>query len=147
MRAMADEMAGMGKASEEALRKESERLEREVAEAKIPDDIPDQPPAEPEPEIDLVKELQEVKARLADTEQALEVLRKKAEEADKEPEARSVDPLRKRSEELALEIASGGMSLRKPPMEVKDTPEPVDLDALKRESRDRMFEVLSYSTE
>jgi hypothetical protein len=39
------------------------------------------------------------------------------------------------------------MSLRTPPTQVKEAREPVDLDALKRESRDLMFEVLSYSTE
>lgn len=132
--------------SAETLRKDSERLEREVAEAKIPE-IPEVPKEPQEPEPDLVKELQEVKARLEQTEQALEDLKKKAEETDKAPEARSVDPLRKRSEELALEVSSDGMSLRTPPTAVKETREPIDVEELRRESRDRMFEVLSYSTE
>lgn len=130
------------------LRKESERLEREVAEAKLPD--VSQVKAEPaEPAPDLFKELQEVKERLARTEQALEDLRKKADVTDKEPDgARSVDPLRKRSEELALEVASDGMSLRTPPPKAPEpVPETVDPDALKARSRDLMFEVLSYSTE
>lgn len=129
------------------LRKESERRERDLIESRFAE----LPPAPDEPTNqgpDLAKELQEVKSRLEHTERTLEALKKKAEETDKEQHARSVDPLRKRSEELALEIASDGMSLRKPPTPVKEpTPEPVDVDQLKRQSRDLMFEVLSYSTE
>jgi hypothetical protein len=63
------------------------------------------------------------------------------EETDKEPQVRSVDPLRKRSEELALEIVSDGMSLRKTPPTTKPEPPPelVDLRELKRRSRDLML--------
>jgi HK97 family phage prohead protease len=130
----------------EELRENSKRLEREVEELKIPE-IPEQPKAPAEPEIDVVKELQEVKAQLSEVSASLQDLKKKAEVTDQETKSRSVDPLRKRSEELALEVSSGGMSLRTPPTQVKEAREPVDLDALKRESRDLMFEVLSYSTE
>jgi HK97 family phage prohead protease len=127
-----------------ALREESERRERELVEGKAAE-IPEQPKA---PEADMAKELQEVKDRLAQTEQALADLSKKAEETDKnQPPAGPVDPLRKRSEELALEVSSDGMSLRTPPKKVEEKPEPVDYDALKRQSHDFMFEVLSYVTE
>lgn len=129
-----------------ALREESERRAREVADERIPD-LPPAEPAPAEPDVDLLKELQEVKARLETTELALADLKKKTEDTDK-GHARSVDPLRKRSEELALEIASDGMSLRKPPPPVaQDKPDPVDADEIKRQSRDWLFEVLSYSTE
>ena len=133
----------------EALRKESLRREREVVADRIPElsSTKTDTSGLEKREERFTKELQEVKAQLATVSTELADLRKKAEVTDQEPEARSVDPLRKRSEELALEVSSGGMSLRKPP-EVKATPsEPVDLDALKRESHDLMFEVLSYSTE
>lgn len=75
----------------------------------------------------------------------LDEFKKKAEEADKEPDrARSVDPLRKRGEELALEIASDGMSLRRPPkQETEPTPDLVPLDELKRRSRDLILTLLS----
>jgi HK97 family phage prohead protease len=130
----------------EALRKESLRLAREIAEARIPElNVQLEEPAEPE--VDLFKELEEVKALVVEMRQGLEDLKKKTEETDKGQHARSVDPLRKRSEDLALEIASGGMSLRKPPAPVTSEPEHVDLDALKRQSRDWLFETLSYSTE
>jgi HK97 family phage prohead protease len=96
----------------------------------------------------LQSELREVKARLEKVEQTLENPRSKTEETDQEPQARSVDPLRKRSEELALEVASGGLDLRKPPPPVaQDTPEPVDEDELRAKSRDWMFEVLNQTTE
>jgi HK97 family phage prohead protease len=129
------------------LRKESDRLEREIAEAQIPD-IPPAPvvPAAEEP--DVLKELQEVKARLATAETALETLSKKAEEMDKDRKAPSMDPLRKRSEELALEVASDGMSLRRPP--AKEAPTPPDLTnlrELKQQSRDLMDLLLSDTME
>jgi hypothetical protein len=70
---------------------------------------------------------------------------RQTEVTDKEPEVRSVDPLRKRSEELALEIVSDGMSLRKTPPTTKPEPPPelVDLRELKRRSRDLMLWQLS----
>jgi HK97 family phage prohead protease len=93
-------------------------------------------------------ELQEVKAQLAAMQASLEDLRNKADETAQTGDGQPVDPLRKRSEELALEIASGGMSLRKPPAQVKAPPRDPSLEAdLKQRSRDLMFEVLSYSTE
>jgi HK97 family phage prohead protease len=137
--------------SSEELREESTRLEREVAEARIPEiPAPDEPvKTELEKcEERFTKELQEVKAQLAEVLAGFEDLKtKQAAMTDKETKSRSVDPLRKRSEELALEIASGGMSLRKPPVATTTKAEPVDHDAIRRESRDYMFEVLSYSTE
>lgn len=138
----------LGWKSLEELRAESDRLEREVAEQTIPEEVKAiDPPAPEDPNAEVLKELQEVKGQFAELKAELADLKEKAAEQDKEPEARSADPLRKRSEELALEVASGGMSLRKPPMVKEISPEPVDTDALKRESRDWMFQVLSYHTE
>lgn len=90
-----------------------------------------------------VKDLLTSRARkiLDDQQQAVDV-------TDKETKSRSVDPLRKRSEELALEIASDGMSLRRPPAkhaeQVREGPSP---EELKRMSRELMEEVLSYGME
>lgn len=70
----------------------------------------------------------------------------KAEETGKEPErARSVDPLRKQAESTALEFASDGLSLRKPPRKVEQPkPEPeLSLVALKRRMRDELLIHLS----
>jgi HK97 family phage prohead protease len=129
----------------EALRKESDRIERDLAESQIPE-LPPAPPAAEEP--DMLKELQEVKARLATAETALETLSKKAEEMDKDRKAPSMDPLRKRSEELALEVASDGMSLRRPPTkETPAAPDLTDLRELKQQSRDLMDLLLSDTTE
>jgi HK97 family phage prohead protease len=130
-----------------ALRRESERIERDLAESQIPE-LPPAPaiPAADEP--DVLNELQEVKARLATAETALEDLSKKAEEMDKDRKAPSMDPLRKRSEELALEVASDGMSLRRPP--TKEAPAPpdlTDLRELKQQSRDLMDLLLSDTME
>ena len=134
----------------EELRAEAKRVEREVEQAQIPDvPAPADPPAEPE--IDFAKELQEVKAQLAETRQQLEDLKKQqAEETDREPhvKARSVDPLRKQAEALALEIASDGQSLRRPPKTVAaKPPEPsLSLKELKQRTRDEMLGVLSGGT-
>jgi HK97 family phage prohead protease len=106
----------------EALRKESDRIERDLVESQIPE--------------------------LATAETALEDLSKKAEEMDKDRKAPSMDPLRKRSEELALEVASDGMSLRRPP--TKEAPAPpdlTDLRELKQQSRDLMDLLLSDTME
>jgi hypothetical protein len=103
-----------------AQRKEAERTAREVEASSLPD-VPEPEPVEPEPEIDLVKELQEVKTRLADAERSLETLTKKAD-ATGDEDSRRVDPLRKQAEDLALEIASDGQSLRKPPKTVEHKP-------------------------
>jgi HK97 family phage prohead protease len=71
---------------------------------------------------------------------------KKADETDKEAKKpRSVDPLRKQAESLALEHASGGLSLRKPPRKVEHkAPEPeLSLRELKRRMRDEILTHLS----
>jgi HK97 family phage prohead protease len=125
------------------LREKTKRVEREAEQDRLPD-VPEPEPVAPEPEIDVVKELQEVKARLAVSEKALEDLRKKAEATDREPRARSVDPLRKQAEDLALELASDGESLRKPPRKVPPkAPELTPLPELKRQMRDEMLARLS----
>ncbi|HMF60773.1 MAG TPA: HK97 family phage prohead protease [Vicinamibacterales bacterium] len=137
----------LGWKSTEDLREEAARVEREVEQIQIPD-VPEAPPAPEEPEIDLAHELQEVKSQLAETRELLEDLRKKADVADKEPQARSADPLRKQAEAVALEFASDGQSLRRPPKTVEPTPpEPsLSLKELKQRTRDEMLGVLSGGT-
>lgn len=134
----------LGWKSTEELREEAERVGREVEQAQIPE-VPEQPEAPAEPEIDLAKELQEVKALLTETRAQLEDLRKRADETDKAPGAHSVDPLRKQADALALELASGGQSLRKPPKTAEQPkPEPaLSLRELRQRSRDEMLGVLS----
>jgi HK97 family phage prohead protease len=97
---------------------------------------------------DLVKELQEVKDRLAKAEKALEDLTKDADET--EPLEGVVDPLRDSAQKLALDIRSGGLSSKPPRIEqapepVRQEPEmnPVDL---RKHSRDLMIQVLSGET-
>jgi hypothetical protein len=46
------------------------------------------------------------------------ITKETADVTDKEPTARSVDPLRKQAESTALEFASGGLSLQRPPKQV-----------------------------
>ena len=128
------------------LRQEAARTAREVEEQKIPDDVPPAPAAPVEPEVD---ELQEVKARLAASEKALEDLQAKANGTDKEPDrVRSVDSLRKQANDVALEIASGGESLRKPPPKAapKRHEPTMEMAELKRRMRDEMLGVLSGKT-
>lgn len=95
---------------------------------------------------ELQAELQEVKGRLEKLEKALEDQEsKKAEVTDKEPPARSVDPLRQQAENTALDIASGGLD-RLPKKQVKapkPAPDLIDLAELKQRSRDLMLQVLS----
>lgn len=99
---------------------------------------------EDEEQVDLAKELQEVKGRL----KALEDLVKDADETDKnQPEAGPVDPLRGSAQKAALDILSGGLSAM-PPL-IEQAPEPakrdpeMDPDALRKSSRDLMLQVLS----
>lgn len=124
--------------------KQAARAARELEEIAIPD----VPEVEPEPEIDLAKELQEVKAELAEMRGGLEDLVKKAEETAQGPPARAVDPLRKQADALALEIASGDRSLLNQPKTVEPKrPEPsLTLKELKQRSRDEMLGVLSGGT-
>jgi HK97 family phage prohead protease len=94
----------------------------------------------------VLNELQEVKGRLEKVEKALEDQEsRKAEVTDQEPQARSVDPLRKQADALALEVASGGVSPQPPIRHVKPAPESdrMDPNELKRVSRDVMLQVLS----
>jgi HK97 family phage prohead protease len=125
----------------EKLRGEAKRVEREVEEQQIPE-LPPREKTVTEPVEDkLQTELQEVKARLDTLEKALEDQKTKTVEA---MERRSVDPLRQQAEGVALDIASGGLD-RLPKRQAKAAPEPdlVDLDELKRKSRDLMLQVLS----
>ena len=130
--------------SAEELREEAKRIEREAEQDQIPD-VPEQPEAPAPPEIDLAQELQEVKAQLAEVLAGFEDLKKKqAEVTDKEPRARSVDPLRAQAEAVALEQASGGESLRKPPRKVASKPpDLLPLKELRQRTRDEMLLALS----
>ena len=59
---------------------------------------------------------------------------------------RPVDPLRRRLDALALEHASDGLSLRRPPRQTKAASQPapqLELDELKRRSREEMLRALS----
>jgi HK97 family phage prohead protease len=122
-------------------RSQAKRIEREIEEQQIPD-LPPREKTVTEPVEDkLQTELQEVKARLDTLEKALEDQKTKTVEV---MERRSVDPLRQQAEGVALDIASGGLD-RLPQRQAKAAPEPdlVDLDELKRKSRDLMLQVLS----
>lgn len=69
---------------------------------------------------------------------------KQAEVTDKGPKARSVDPLRTRSDELTLEVESAGRSLHKPAQaEVEPKRDIPSERELRRRSRDLMLEILS----
>lgn len=95
----------------------------------------------------VLTELHEVKARLAEAEAQIEGLKEKnADVTDKEPKARSVDPLSKRARELAVDVRSGGLTA--PPPQKKDAPEPkptpeFDPAALRKRTRDLMVQTLS----
>lgn len=94
----------------------------------------------------VIKELQAITERLERLEKAQE---KSVEEAGKAPEARSVDPLRKRAQDLAMEVMSDGVPATPP--ETQDTkasprPEPAFEPAeLRRYTRDLMVQTLSGS--
>jgi DNA mismatch repair ATPase MutS len=91
-------------------------------------------------------ELQEIKGQLAEARGEIDALKQKADEAGKEPvRVRPVDPLRKQADAVALEIASDGQSLRRPPKTAAPPapPELVPLTELKRRMRDEMLGVLS----
>jgi HK97 family phage prohead protease len=88
---------------------------------------------------------QDVKDRL--TAQAQRILdnQKSVEVTDVTPKARSVDPLREQAEAVALEFASDGLSLRRPPKQVeqpKQEPE-MSLSDLKDRMREEVLVHLS----
>jgi HK97 family phage prohead protease len=94
----------------------------------------------------LDSELQEVKGRLEKVEKALEDQEsRKAEVTDQEPQARSVDPLRKHALDLAQEVRQGGVSTHEAPPKLEE-PEPshseMDAAALRKHSRELMLEIL-----
>jgi len=95
------------------------------------------------PQSSLSSSLQEELTRKA--QQILQNATKSVDVTDKEQPARSVDPLRKRADDMALEVASGG---RRPsqfgrPAPPPKPPELMELAELKRRSRDLMLQVLS----
>jgi hypothetical protein len=125
-------------------------VQREHEEEQLPD-VPPAPNAEKQVEVEqgseqeLRNELQLVKTQLAEMAANVETMKRKAEEADKETKSRSVDPLRQQAEAVALEVASGGESLRKPPPKV-DVPKPepeMSLSDLRQRTRDEILRHLS----
>lgn len=90
---------------------------------------------------------QDVKDRLAaKAQRILDNLKSVDEETAKK--TRSVDPLRKQADELALEVVSGGASLQKPP-KAKPEPEPdlMSIKELRRRTYEATLYVLSDGTE
>jgi hypothetical protein len=89
-------------------------------------------------------ELQEVKSQLVAMRQELEDLKtKQADETDKATESRSVDPLRRQADAVALEVASGDVVL--PPIKSvapSSVPE-LSLKELRKKMRNEMLGVLS----
>jgi HK97 family phage prohead protease len=87
-------------------------------------------------------QLQEVKSALQEDVQA-EV----EDGVNEEPEgakSRPQDPLRKRAEEVLLEIGSDGLSLRKPPEVIQEeAPDPRSEKELRHESRDLELQILT----
>lgn len=97
-------------------------------------------------EKDRLQILEAVKSALG-----VEPEQEKADSTDQEPseQAHRVDSLRKQAESVALEFASGGLSLLKPPKEVEQPPsrEPeLPLQALKQRMRDELLMHLSGET-
>lgn len=95
----------------------------------------------------LEEQLRQAQEQLAIAQAQLKAFEEKSVDVtDEAPEARSVDPLRKQAEAVALEVASDGLSLRMPPSTVKATPKPepsLELGELRQRSRDLMLQVLS----
>lgn len=89
---------------------------------------------------------QDIKDKLTAKAQAILADQKAVDVTGKEPRARSVDPLRKQADALALEVLSDGESLRKPPPEKVTEPKPkpaYSLAELKQKSRDETLMALS----
>lgn len=88
---------------------------------------------------------QEVKDRCVSMAQRMLDDAKSVDATDKAP-VRAVDPLRERSEELALAFASGGMSKRRPPPAPAPPPEPdpAELDALRNQTREQVIRFLRH---
>jgi HK97 family phage prohead protease len=132
----------VGWKSLEELKSEADRVALEVEQTAIPDTLPEVeviPPQEQEE-----SELQKVKAELAEIRQVLEDLKQKqADETDKATQSRSVDPLRQQADAVALEVATGAVSLP-PTKQVTPSPVPeLSLGDLRKKMRDEMLGVLS----
>ena len=97
----------------------------------------------PDPEVQALRnELAEVRQALAGLQEAFS----KAEETDKEPAepTRSVDPLRRRSNETVLDVQSDGLSKRKPPTaDPEPEPEPLNERQLRRQFEKATLELLT----
>jgi hypothetical protein len=92
----------------------------------------------------VIVELQEVKARLDTLEKALEDQKTTVDVTGKAPRARSVDPLRTRAMDVAMEIMSDGLPAQPPTKQATKEPETSgDPDELRERSRDLMLQVLT----
>lgn len=88
------------------------------------------------------------KDRLTSEVQGILENQKSAEPDKGHTRARSADPQRARAEELALEVASGGLSTRPSPKKAAEKPpELMPLEELKQRSRDLMLTTLLNGTE
>ena len=88
---------------------------------------------------------QAVKDRLAAQAQRILDSMKSVDVTDQETKSRSVDPLRKQADEVAMEFVSGGLSLRKAPKHSEpQRPEPeLEMVELKRRMREEILVHLS----
>jgi uncharacterized protein len=93
----------------------------------------------------LETELQDVKARLEQLEKALED-QKTADETGKEPQVRSVDPLRRQADGVALEFATDGLPRKSPKRVEQPKPDLLPMKELKQRMRDEMLTHLSGET-
>jgi len=124
-------------------------LRRRAQAERLKDATEGVPPAPPQP--DVAQELREQLKQLTDTvsELAAQMQQRLDRIEDSVSEERLAkdagqDPLRKRSREVVLEIASRGLSQRKPPKTREpEQPEGLNEQALKRQSRDVMLELLT----
>lgn len=131
--------------SEEDLRREADKAERERIAEKLPEGVSESAyERKPDPVEALTAAVGILKTELQTVRDELAEQKKKAEEAKESTRTRSSDPLKTRSDQTVLEVQSDGASLRKPP-ETKREPTPVPLDEgdLKRRSRNTMLELLT----
>ena len=126
--------------SDEEQREDAKRVAHAVEDSLLPAGEPEPPPPA---EVDVPKELQEVKAMLAEMGDQIADLKKKVEETDQETKSRSVDPLQDNAMQTALGVLSGGA---KAPKVTKEEPKPQpdqEPEELFKSSHDLMVRVLS----
>jgi HK97 family phage prohead protease len=120
------------------LRRRADTVALEVTAGGKPETVATQPEPEPEPQN---PELQEVKAELAKVSAALEDLAKKADVMPRD--FRRVDPLVAKADAVALEVVSGGESLRKPPRKTSSPVPRVSVAELRRQMHQATLDALT----